>query len=134
MRAAAATWLHGAGWLANEQGEYSLAEQLLEESLATYRRIEDRAGEARVVVLLGDTKHRQGEVERAAELLATGHALSRELGDEIGEAFALNNLGHLAISQGNLEDATTSYTEALGRYREAGDTQRSPRSCVTWDS
>jgi predicted ATPase/class 3 adenylate cyclase len=115
--------LHGAGWLASEQGEYPLAVHLLEESRATYLQIQDRTGEATATVRLGDTKHRQGALEQAAELLETGRALWRDSGDALGEAGALNALGNFAITQENLEGAVTAYTEALSRYRGAGDTR-----------
>jgi hypothetical protein len=88
-----------AGALAWSQGGYAQAAALLEESLALFRALEDRAGIASTQNHLGVIAQLQGDYVRATALIETSPTLRRELGDKHGIAGALNNLGMAVLCQ-----------------------------------
>jgi non-specific serine/threonine protein kinase len=61
--------LDGAGLLAEGQGAYEEATRLLEESLALWRTVGDRAGAARALTKMGMVAERQSDYARARALL-----------------------------------------------------------------
>jgi predicted ATPase len=119
--AARATALHGAGWLAIEQGEYALATGLLEEALALRRALSDGSGVANVLNALGGVPYRQAEYGRAAALFEEALATSRQVGDQHATAVSLGNLGILAEFQGEYGRAAALFGEVLAVFQALGD-------------
>jgi predicted ATPase/Tfp pilus assembly protein PilF len=118
---ARATALHGAGVLAERQGDYGRATALHAEALALRRELGDRGGIAGSLNNLGIVAHDQGDYGRATALYEEALALHRELGDTSGIASSLNNLGLVAWQQGDYGRAAALHEEALALRRELGD-------------
>jgi tetratricopeptide (TPR) repeat protein len=113
--------LTGAGRLVLEQGDTEQAKELLQESVALFRRLEDKGGLAHSVDTLGIMALYHGELEWAGSLLEESVALSREAGNRWGLAKSLNNLGIVAASQDDKDRAIALYEESLRIRRELGD-------------
>ena len=86
------------------EGEYDAARAHFDESIATFRALGDRWGEAFALDAFGLIAARQGDVETARSLHVEAAAMSREMHDDRGVARALANLGDLAArTRGALE-------------------------------
>jgi predicted ATPase len=113
--------LFGAGMLSFGHGDLLRAITLLEEGLATYRRLGDQAGTAATVVMLGNVRRAQGDDDWAEELSEEGLHLSRPLEDDRSAAISLNTLGHIARHRGDLARATDLFEEALALWKKLED-------------
>jgi non-specific serine/threonine protein kinase len=113
--------LHGAGSLAQTQGEHERARARYEESLALWRDLGDRRGVAASLNSLGNVAIYQGDHGRARTCYEESLALFRGLGDKQAMADPIHNLGLLAYSEGDLEQARTLFEESLALSRELGD-------------
>jgi len=115
--------LTGAGVLALLQCDYERAEERLGESLALYRKLEDRQGEASALQVLGSVARERGLYARAEGYHEESLALWRELGDESEGARSLNYLGFAAWLQEEFGRAVELCTETLGMFRRLGDSE-----------
>jgi tetratricopeptide (TPR) repeat protein len=113
--------LLGAGMLTFGHGDLLRSIRLLEEGLATYRRLGDQAGTAATVTMLGYVRRAQGDDERAEELSEEGLRLSRPLADNRSAAISLNTLGHIARHRGDLDRAADLFGEALALWKKLED-------------
>jgi predicted ATPase/class 3 adenylate cyclase len=120
-RAAMARVLHGAGWMAEGQGDYVRAMSLYEEGLALFREAGDDANVAVVAINMGYAAMTQGDHGRALELIEEGLGLGRRLGDERISAWALHHLGVLATERQDHGRARAYLEEALPLARKVGD-------------
>jgi predicted ATPase/transcriptional regulator with XRE-family HTH domain len=112
--------LNGAGNLADNQGDFTQARMLKEESLALYRELGDQRGIASVLGDLGIVAAEQGDHVHAQRLFEESLLLYRELGDKHGIARTLGNLGVVAQAQGDTAWAGTLHAENLALARELG--------------
>ena len=113
--------LQGAAELAHAQGCNMDAAEKFEESLEIYRKLEEKAGIASVLVELGSARRFEEDTDRTMALSEEGLTLSREVGDLRHAAIALNTLGHLARKSEEIERAAAYYEESLGLFRQVGD-------------
>ncbi|HZB81573.1 MAG TPA: tetratricopeptide repeat protein [Rubrobacteraceae bacterium] len=113
--------LLGAGMLTFGHGDLLRSIRLLEEGLATYRRLGDQAGTAATVAMLGYVRRAQGDDDRAEELSEEGLRLSRLLEDNRSAAISLNTLGHLARRRGDFARAANLFGEALALWKKLED-------------
>ncbi len=118
VRAKALRW---GGVLAGQQGDRGAAQSMLEESLALYHAVGDKAGAAIVLGSLGRLAGRYGDYEVARACHEESLTLSRELGAERDSAITLSNLGYVASAQGDYNAAHTFYEESLALHRRLGD-------------
>ena len=77
-------------------GEYENAREYHEESLAIFRDIGNRKGEAQSLSNLGPVAQAVGEYENAREYHEESLAIFRDIGDRQGEANSLVDLGYLS--------------------------------------
>jgi predicted ATPase/class 3 adenylate cyclase len=119
--AARAKALKGAAALAQDQGDYEVARQLYEESLAIRRELGDTLEIANLLNNLGYVVQQQGCYAAAGSLLQQSLAIYRDLGDEAGVAMALQNLGIVAQQQGDCEEARRFYQDSLAIQRARHD-------------
>jgi len=115
--------LNRAGKLAQNQGDYSDAAALFENSLTLQKDLGNSDGVATCVVNLGNVALARGDYQRAESLFEEGLTLRRNAGDTRGEAVVLNNLGNVAWAQGNREEATQLFKDNLALFRSLGDTR-----------
>ena len=113
-------------WLGSMVGydgrnEYDRSSLLLEESLILYRELEDNAGTAWVLTLLGINALYRGEYAKATKLLGESLALRQELGDPWSIAQTLQNFVSLAMQRGDYVNAKKYSGDTLALFQRAGD-------------
>jgi predicted ATPase/DNA-binding winged helix-turn-helix (wHTH) protein len=113
--------LTGAGHLAHNQGDYTTARALFEESLTLWREIGNKRGIASALNDLGWMAWRQGDYAVARALSAEGLALWQALGETQGIATALTNLGWIAHHRGDYAAAWSLFEESLALRRVLED-------------
>ncbi len=112
--------LLGLGTLAFGEGDFAAARAYLKESLAIYRRLEDKQGIADAFNNLGSVVTEQEDHGTARSLYEEGLAIRRELGNYADIACSLHNLGEIARCQGDYTAARSLYEESLAIRRELG--------------
>jgi predicted ATPase/class 3 adenylate cyclase len=116
--------IFGAGFLALVQGDDARAEALLEESLALFRNIGDKAGMAKSLRILGSLAGERNGYTLARALLEESLTLYRELEDQNGMAYTREDLGQLLTSQGDYARARSLLEENLLLYSALGKPYR----------
>jgi tetratricopeptide (TPR) repeat protein len=105
----------------DDQGDYTLANTLLEESLALRRSQGNGRGIAIALNNLGLVACYQGDYARARMLLEESLTLRRSLGDRRGIANSLGNLGRVAAGLGDHVTGRTLFQQSLALRRDQGD-------------
>ncbi len=113
--------LFSAAVLAGEQGDYTSAHRLFEESLETCVELNDNRGVAVALNALAVTARDRGEFATASLLLERCVAIWRDEGDSADVARALSNLANVAKLQGESARASSLYDECLAIFRKVGD-------------
>ena len=108
------------GMVAEDHGDYHLAEARFAEALALFRAADDRSNAALALTHLGVAAWGQGDVERAAALCEEAVGLQRAARDDWGLSISLGYLGLLARERGDYGRAATVHRESLGLRWEAG--------------
>jgi predicted ATPase/class 3 adenylate cyclase len=121
--AARATALHGAGLLADNQGDFGAARALYEESLSISRELGDTGRAAMTLNNLATVASHQGRQTESLVLYEEGLRLFREVGDQKRVAWLLVNLGRCLLEEGELNQARSYMEESLRLHRESGHTQ-----------
>jgi DNA-binding CsgD family transcriptional regulator/Tfp pilus assembly protein PilF len=113
--------LMGAGWLAEEQGDYEPAKAAYEVSLDICRELGDEKGVADSLGRLGSVALSKGDYGRAVRLLEESLTVLRRSGNQRDIGLTLNNLGIVAYFRDDLTWAATLFEEALYLLRKVGD-------------
>jgi predicted ATPase len=113
--------LYAVGELATFQGEFTVAEPLLEQSLGLARAAGDAALTAQVLNRLGGAAYEQGELERAVAWYAESLALARQVGYQDLITVLRFNLGLVAYQRGDLQEAEAYVAASVARNRQAGE-------------
>jgi predicted ATPase/class 3 adenylate cyclase len=113
--------MYALGVLLDQRGEPERAAELVERSLAVFRRQDDRERVGAALNSLGSIKRVLGDFNAARSLLEESLAVRRELGDQARMASSLSNLGIVAFEQGDLDDAEARFVEALDLDRAHGN-------------
>ncbi len=113
--------LFAAAVLAGEQGDYTCAQQLLEESLESCVELQDNRGVAVALNALAVNARDRGELTMGCLLFERCVAIWRDLGGPADIARALSNLANLIKLQGDYARASALYRECLTLFRQAGD-------------
>jgi tetratricopeptide (TPR) repeat protein len=111
------------GFVAYGLGEYSLAEQLIEERLPVLRRIGKLWGLVFSLAYLSNILAALGKDKEAEGVLREGLAISREMGDRWAVADCLRRLGSLltAGAEAEREGAKPLLVEGVAIFREIDD-------------
>jgi predicted ATPase/serine/threonine protein kinase len=107
--------------LAGEQGDYSSARQLFEESLETCLELNDTRGVAVALNALAVNARDRGDLPAASLLFERCVAIWKDLGDSADIARALSNLANVTKLQGEYARASSLYDECLTIFRQVGD-------------
>src|SRR5262249_10252321 len=107
------------------QGETSVAQACLEESLAIRRELGDRRGMAEALILLGNVSAFRADYATACGFHEEGLAIWREYGNTGEIAGALANLGHVSAAEGDDAAAQRLWEESAALRRSIGE--RRPR-------
>jgi predicted ATPase/DNA-binding SARP family transcriptional activator len=108
------------GILKRNEGDYSSAKELFQESLELFKKADDRWGTCISLNNLFRIDYRQNAYKEATVLAKQSLALAREAGDQWNIAHALDFLGIVAHDQGNYEHGKTYLNESLAISRSIG--------------
>ncbi len=111
----------GTAWLAGRLGDVITARANVEEGLALFRRLSDKAAVALALLMLGDIALSKGEYTLGHACLEECLALFHEVSDPWGRALAVRLLGDIALVQGDVAQAAIYYEEILTSFRQSGD-------------
>ncbi|MGW0841681.1 AfsR/SARP family transcriptional regulator [Streptomyces sp. NPDC002787] len=92
-----------------------------EAALAAVRRAEDRAGEALLLIGLGQLRYEQDNFTESVDHYRRAVHLCADLGDVRGHAAALAGLGGTYREQGRLRDSARELTRAIEDFRRLDD-------------
>jgi predicted ATPase/DNA-binding CsgD family transcriptional regulator len=115
--------LEEAGYLAIWLGDFEKAVAMLEEGLASFKKLEDKSSVAALLADLGVALAHRCDHERVTALQRDAEALLPELPDRPTIALVLNFLGMAAMVDGDRDRAVARFEESLNLYRELGDTR-----------
>jgi predicted ATPase/DNA-binding SARP family transcriptional activator len=93
----------------------------VEESLALFRQLNDKPGEASALTALGQLLSAQGSQPQAIKLFRASIAISRDVGDKWNVAYALYSLAYSTLYAGDLERSRTGFEESAAILTELGD-------------
>jgi predicted ATPase/transcriptional regulator with XRE-family HTH domain len=113
--------LRGVGALAQAQGDFGRASELLGEGLVLEREMGNELGIARSLNNLALVSMDQGHFTQAAELLEESLAVRRRLEDHTGIAAVLSNLGLVEMYRSDFARAVQLFEESLAIRRRSGD-------------
>jgi predicted ATPase/class 3 adenylate cyclase/DNA-binding CsgD family transcriptional regulator len=113
--------LLAAGEFALDQGDYDLAEVLLEETLALFRQIGDRRGIAHTLWELGKVAVERGGLTAGRILFVDALTHAREVDDKEYAAWLLAGLAYIESNQGEYARARSLLEEALMMQRALGN-------------
>ena len=113
--------LFAAGVLADRQGDYAAAKNLLGESLEIARQLGDKQGAAVALNALAVTARESGDISGARSLFEQSLAEWRLLGDQTTIARGLSNLANIAKLEGDYDQALELYAECVAVFRNLGD-------------
>ena len=113
--------LKGAGTVATWQGDYAMARELNQESLALRRALGDTPGVATLLNNLGIIARFQRDLSGARQMNEESLALFREMGDRWAVGQLLNNQACVASDQGDYAEARLLLGESLIIRRQLGD-------------
>ncbi|CDM95454.1 CHAT domain-containing protein [Limnospira indica] len=109
------------GFQQYQQSQYSQAWESLQQSLALYEDIGDKANIALCWGQLGCIERDRGNWEEAEGLYQQSLALRTELGDRAGMATSWGVLGDIQRNRGNWDEAEGLYQQSLALSTELGD-------------
>jgi tetratricopeptide (TPR) repeat protein len=119
--AARAKAVLGTAWLAWRLGDLITARASVEEGLALFRRLNDKAAVALALLMLGGIVLDKGDYAMAPACVEECLALFQELSDQWGRALAVRLLGGIAVVQGDVAQAAIDNEEILTSFRQSGD-------------
>jgi len=111
----------GIAFLAIRLGNFITTRAYVEEGLALFRGLSDKAAIALALLMLGNIVLRKGEFAMAHACAEECLALFREVSDHWGRALALTLLGNIAVVQGDVAQAAIHNEEILTSFRQIGD-------------
>ncbi len=118
------------GWFLHRLSAYRRAEQLLRESVETFRRLGAQPELAEALHNLARVALHMGEYPKAEELLEECLALQSGLADSRAVAKALTSLGMIAYEKGEFQEAEKRFREGIALQREMGDRRAVARSLL----
>ena len=118
MRARA---LNNAGGLALRAHQWSAARILLEECLTLHQGLNNRTGEANVLMTLGNLALDEDDLALAEARYSESLAIYRALDHAHGVAAARGNLGNLAFRRNDFVTARVCHAESLEKFRVLGN-------------
>lgn len=104
-----------------EQSDYTEAQSHLGSSLEIYRRLDDSAGIAQVMTLMGRLARARNELEESDQWLQDAETLLRQLDNAKGLAQVANQRAWLIHQAGDSDRAEELALQALAEYERLGD-------------
>src|SRR6266540_1225585 len=111
----------GTSFLAVRLSDFITARAYVEEGLALFRGLSDKAAIALALLVLGNIILSKGEYAMAHACAEECLALFQEVSDQWGRALAFQLLGHIEAVQGDVAQAAIYNEENLTFFRQIGD-------------
>ncbi len=105
------------------QTSYPAAIESWQKSLAIYREIGERQGEALSLNNLGNAYVSLGQYPKAIEFSQQSLIIQKDIGERNGEARSLNNLGNAYVSLGQYSKAIEFSQQSKAIFQDIGDRQ-----------
>ena len=112
------------GFVAYHQGDYATAMTEFTDCRETCRQIGFRRYEAMALACLGLLYSLRGDYKQSDMIIRNSLQIAEELQDPTILGYGWAHLGHLLVEREEWAEATTSYQNALGLRRAAGDEGR----------
>ncbi|MDQ5850795.1 MAG: hypothetical protein M3380_01755, partial [Chloroflexota bacterium] len=112
-------WVSGA--MTYIQGDYQRAISHSDETLALFRQVGDKRGEALTLLGQGLVAMYEQDFAGAAVRFDESLGLFRNVQDKWGIALVLQSVGRLAAAQGNNAQAVAALEESVGLFQEVGN-------------
>jgi tetratricopeptide (TPR) repeat protein len=125
---AQARMLHNYGYVLRDRRSYQEAIALIEDSIATFRKLGDRFWEGRALGTLGTAYRGQQNFQQAVNCYERSLTIRREVHDELGEGQVLQALGTTYHQQGDFEKATDALRDSLVIFQRIGDRRGESRT------
>ena len=109
------------GYVRQLQGDYPVAQDCYDQSLALLRELGNKAAIATLLNNYGNLADNLGQYEKAERCFKESQTLCLEVADPWGAASNLNNLGNIASNRGDYSTAEKCYRECIELLRKAGD-------------
>jgi tetratricopeptide (TPR) repeat protein len=109
------------GGLRTRRARLDDAEADYEVAVSLYRAVDDRLGQANVLLARGGLRTRRDRLDDAEADYESAIFLFRALGDHLGEANALKARGDLRTRKARLDDAEADYETAISLFRTVDD-------------
>ncbi len=119
----AARILSSMAWTYFLRGQFDLAQEACEASLAHAQLADSLSELATAENMLGGIFYRQGEWEQAFKHTTKAMVLREQMGYTWGVAATLSNLGVLAVSAGDWPKARSYFEQSLALRQELGDVE-----------
>ncbi|MCI0623197.1 MAG: CHAT domain-containing protein [Acidobacteria bacterium] len=117
------TALNSSGFIFTQLGDYTRAEQFLEEARLIRKAMGDRYGEGEATHNLGAVFSSRGDKTRAIDYYRTAFSLRQAVQDRRGEASTLANLGSVYYSLGENRQAREFYERAHLLFHSMNDSK-----------
>ena len=128
-----ATAIFRLGIVACDRRDYEQAQSFFEESLTTFKELEDAFGLGRVYELMGRLFRDQGDYDQARRMRERGLYYDKQLHFHTAISSSLISLGVICCLQGDYDQAEVYFEEASSIYREfslQGDVSTFYLGCV----
>ena len=109
------------GWFCFHQGQHARAKELLSQSLALVRPLDDSKALADGLLFLGVVTMLMGDYQQAYQFIEESLAISMAVGDQWITALCLSNLGMIAHMSGDYPEAYRLFQDSLEEWRVVGD-------------
>jgi tetratricopeptide (TPR) repeat protein len=110
-----------AGWLAIYSNDSQRARNLLGESIAIYRQMDDRSGLAKALDNLGDIAWFMGDYAESKACYDESLSMLRKIGDPCSIGLSLYSIGRLHVDYGFYHQAQANFQEALSLLKAIPD-------------
>jgi tetratricopeptide (TPR) repeat protein len=105
--------INNVGYLADENGQISVAIHHYQEALKIYSQVNDKQGMATAYNNIGYIYDNQGDIPMALIYYYKSLKLREKIGDIAGTATSLNNIGYVYSLQGETQKAIDNHQKAL---------------------
>lgn len=109
---------------AADRREYGVAQRLLQEALATSRRIRSDFGECAALHFLGNVAFNQCRDAESRRYQEAALEIARREADDLGIATNIGSVAMVDVVEGDFESAEANYRESIAAYERAGMMER----------
>ena len=102
-------------------GQWEEGQKSYQDAFASFQRMEDYSGQAKVLRAMGDVQQRRNKHDDALKSYEQALVLFREIGNKSEEANVLQAMSDVQQRRNKHDDALKSYEQALVLFREIGN-------------